>query len=150
MNTQIDPQSKKFWNEFVEFESDEIILLGRAHIFPGRGNVPSRSFVVTKKREGTFPSRPRNVETPMEKREQSGSKKGSFGNKRGSFGSKKWSCGSMKGSCGSDGKRHPEEMRKNSRSFKKIRRNLGPSQEQVGRDVGVITRKSYTHKRIGQ
>lgn len=99
--------------------------------------------MVAEKREGTFPSRttpsssrPRNVETLMEQREQSGSKKGSFGSKKGSF--------------GSDRKGHSEEMRTFSRSFKKKRKNLGLSHEQVGRDVGVITGKSYTHKSISQ
>lgn len=150
MKTQIDPQSKKFWNEFVQLESDEIILLDRAHTLPGRGNVPPRALMVAKKRKRRFPSRttptssrPRNVKTPMGQRERSGSKKGSFGSKKGSFGSKK-------GSFGSDGKGHSKEMRKFSRPFKKIRKHLGLSQEQVGRDVGVITRKSYTNKSISE
>lgn len=53
----------------------------------------------------------------MEQREQSGNKKGSFGSDR-------------KGSL--------EEMKKISRSFKKIRRNLSPSHEQVERDAGIF------------
>lgn len=59
---KIDKKSKEIWEQFVDVECDETILLDRCPILPSHGNVPSESekinVVNTKKKRKKIKSLP--------------------------------------------------------------------------------------------